>query len=202
MKRRIAVLLAAVSIGSLAATPAAEASGFDPLPVRTVKSVDLNRYLGRWNNLAALPSPFLAQCEKDITADYSLLDNGQVKVINTCVTGGVPIPIEGRARVVDSTTNAKLQVTFAQQNGEFFFVPGGDYWIIGLDREYDWAVVGGPDRTGGFILSRTPTLAINDVVRIFVALARSGYDPCAFNITPTTGGAQTVQSICQPGGLF
>jgi apolipoprotein D and lipocalin family protein len=202
MKRLIALVLTAVSIGSLTAGPVAEAREFDPLPVRTVKSVDLNRYLGRWNNLAALPSPFLAGCERDITADYSLLDNGQVKVVNSCVRGGVAVPVEGRGRVVDNATNAKLEVTFAQQNGEFFFVPGGDYWIIGLDREYDWAVVGSPDRTSGFILSRTPTVTFGDVVRIYVSLIRSGYDPCAFEITPTTGGAQVPQSICRPGGLF
>ncbi len=203
MKRRHTVLASIVALASLAGSPVLPASATaDPLPVRTVRSVDLNQYAGRWINLAAIPSPFLARCEIDITAEYSLLDNGQVKVVNTCTTGGVPVPIEGRARVVDPSTNAKLEVTFAQQAGEFIFVPGGDYWVIGLDREYDWAVVGAPDRSSGFILSRTPTLRPVDVARIFFSLIRSGYDPCVFEITPATGGAQNAQSICKPGGLF
>lgn len=189
---------AALVASMMLAAPTVIASERQAPPVRTVASVDLVRYQGRWLNLASVPSPFLDACERDITADYEILPDGLVEVINTCTTGGVPIPIEGRARVVDSATNAKLQVTFAQQNGEFFFVPGGDYWVIGLDKNYRWAIVGDPDRSSGFILSRTPTLQPLDLVRIVLALARSGYDPCRFELTPTTGGLEATGSICAP----
>jgi apolipoprotein D and lipocalin family protein len=196
-RRGVSCVLVAGSLLAMPATTDATTAP-DPRPVQTVRAVDLNRYQGRWLNLASIPSPFLDACERDITADYEILPDGLVKVVNTCTAGGIPIPIEGRARVVDAATNSKLQVTFAQQNGQFFFVPGGDYWIIGLDRDYRWAVVGDPDRSGGFILSRTPTLAPRDLVRIVIALVRSGYDPCRFELTPTTGGLEATGSICAP----
>lgn len=194
MRHRFVTLFALVALLATAALATATAP-----PVQTVRSVDLTRYQGQWLNLASIPSPFLAACERDITANYKILPDALVRVINTCTaTGGVPVPIEGRARVVDTTSNAKLQVTFVQQNGQFVFVPGGDYWIIGLDRDYRWAVVGDPNRSGGFILSRTPTLGAKDVVRIVGALLRSGYDPCRFELTPTTGGLEATGSICNP----
>jgi apolipoprotein D and lipocalin family protein len=193
MRRVIALLLFTAVMAPVSSV--AEAA---PPPVRTVRSVDLQRYQGQWLNLASIPAPFLAPCERDITANYTVLPDGLVQVINTCTIGGVPIPLEGRARVADPTTNAKLQVTFVQQGGQFIFVPGGDYWVIGLDRDYRWAVVGDPDRTGGFILSRTPTLGPRDLIGIIFSLLRSGYDPCRFEITPTTGGLQATGSICSP----
>jgi apolipoprotein D and lipocalin family protein len=187
----------ALSAVTGAVSGAAEATPAVP-PVRTVKAVDLQQYDGKWLNLASIPSPFLEPCERDIAAEYTILPDGLVKVVNTCTAGGVPIPIEGRARVVDPATNAKLQVTFVQQGGQYIFVPGGDYWVIGLDRHYRWAVVGDPNRTGGFILSRTPTLKPLDLARIVLALLRSGYDPCRFELTPTTGGREATGSICAP----
>lgn len=199
MPRRLIVVLMALttSLTALVAAHPAPASAFDR-DVRTVRSVDLDRYQGRWLNLASIPSPFLDACDRDITADYELLDDGLVRVVNTCTTGGATIPIEGRARVVEPSTNAELQVTFVEQNGEFVFVPGGDYWVIGLDRDYEWAVVGDPDRSGGFVLSRTPTLDFGEILGVLFALVRSGYDPCRFELTPTTGGLEATGSICSP----
>ncbi len=197
MPRRLVALCALTAlIVPTASAGAVGAAG--PPPVRTVRSVDLDQYAGTWLNLASLPNPFLDVCERDITADYALLPDGLVQVVNTCTVGGVPVPIEGRARVVDPATNAKLQVTFVQQGGQFVFVPGGDYWVIGLDRDYRWAVVGDPDRSSGFILSRTPTLTLRDLIGIVASLIRSGYDPCAFELTPTTGGLEATGSICHP----
>ncbi|MEL6890528.1 MAG: lipocalin family protein [Actinomycetota bacterium] len=198
MSRRLVAVFAAVAsfAAVIPCSAPASAGGFGE--VRTVRSVDLDRYTGRWFNLASIPSPFLERCERDITADYEVLDDGLVRVVNTCTTGGRSIPIEGRARVVEPETNAELQVTFARQNGEFIFVPGGDYWVIGLDRDYEWAVVGDPDRSGGFVLSRTSTLGAREIVGVLFSLLRSGYDPCRFELTPTTGGLEADGSICAP----
>jgi apolipoprotein D and lipocalin family protein len=89
-----------------------------------------------------------------VTADYSLRDDGLIRVVNSCRKGSLDGPLKqstGRARVVDRTTNSKLEVSFF---GPFW----GDYWIIDLDPEYRWAVVGVPSRKYLWILSRTPTM--------------------------------------------
>ena len=96
--------------------------------------------------------------------------------------------IEGRARVRDTTTDAKLQVTFLRLGTSWIFVPGGAYWIIGLDPDYRWAVVGSPDRSSGFVLSRTRTLPLGDRLRIRSVLKRNGYDPADFKRTPQSSG--------------
>jgi apolipoprotein D and lipocalin family protein len=169
-----------------------------PTPaVTTVSQVDLARYQGRWLQLAAIPAPFQKVCARDTSATYRQLPDGLVKVVNRCLRAdGSLVRIEGRARVVDAASHAKLQVTFAQVGGQWIFVPGGDYWILGLARDYSWAVVGNPDRTSGFVLSRTATLSATQVFEIIVSLVRSGYNPCAFSITATTGGINVNRNLC------
>ncbi|MGL5828219.1 MAG: lipocalin family protein, partial [Angustibacter sp.] len=128
-------------------------------------------------------------------AQYTALDEGLIKVVNRCTASdGRRITIEGRARVVDPESNAKLQVTFVQQNGTWIFVPGGDYWILGLDSGYQWAIVGDPDRTGGFILSRNPSLTSYQLVQVVLTLISQGYDPCRFTLTAARGSAQEPQA--------
>jgi apolipoprotein D and lipocalin family protein len=198
------LVIGTIACATLAtATPTASAApAATQLPVTTVPSVDLTRYAGKWLNLANIPSPFLQACARDIQAEYTALPDGLIKVVNSCVLfDGSAFALEGRARVVDATTNAKLQVTFVQQGGQFIFVPGGDYWVIGLSPQYKWAVVGDPDRSGGFVLSRTPTLRLNDLLGVLFSLLRSGYDPCLFQLTPTTGGLDSSQTVCEALGI-
>jgi apolipoprotein D and lipocalin family protein len=89
--------------------------------------------------------------------------------------------IKGVARVVDSKTNAKLQVSFVRFLGRNWF--WGDYWIIGLDEQYQWAVVGTPNRRYGWILARTKSLAEADQQKCFEILQRQGYNPDDFVAT-------------------
>ncbi|MGB5349687.1 MAG: lipocalin family protein, partial [Polyangiales bacterium] len=88
------------------------------------------------------------------TATYTLRSDGEIDVLNKCRKGSLDGPedvAEGRARLVDRKTNAKLEVSF--------FRPfWGDYWIIDLGPDYQYAVVGHPSRDYLWILSRTPTL--------------------------------------------
>jgi hypothetical protein len=106
-------------------------------PLEAVAHVDLQRYLGKWYEIATIPQRFQKGCV-GVTAEYTLRKNGDIRVVNTCVEGtleGKRRQARGKARVVDKVTNAKLKVTF-------FWPFWGAYWIIGLDEDYRWAVVG------------------------------------------------------------
>ena len=122
-------------------------------PLETVPKVELSRYLGTWYEIASFPQSFQKGCT-GTTATYSLKDDGELKVLNRCFKerlDGEESVATGRARVVDKETNAKLEVSFF---GPFW----GDYWIIQLGPDYQYAVVGHPGRDYLWILSRTPVL--------------------------------------------
>lgn len=140
-------------------------------PLRTVDYVDLERYLGTWYEIARFPVSFQEGCV-GVTATYTLREDGRIDVLNQCreeTLDGEPDSAEGLARVVDETTNAKLEVTF-------FLFFWGDYWIIDLDEDYAWAVVGHPDRDYLWILSRTPELDEEIYAGILDRLRDQGYE--------------------------
>ncbi|MGL5909014.1 MAG: lipocalin family protein [Phycicoccus sp.] len=189
-------LLAAPVAASAAPAPTTRAAAEDPLPVTPIGALDLQRYSGKWLQLAAVPQPFQAQCVRDTQAVYTPLPDGLVKVENSCVQAdGSVSRIEGRARVVGPSP-AQLEVTFVQVAGQWLFEAAGDYWVLGLGKNYDWAVVGTDTRSSGFVLSRTPTLNAKQIGGIVRTVLGNGYDPCAFQITATTGGIEQNISLC------
>ena len=121
--------------------------------VRTVAHVDLSLYVGTWYEIASFPQSFQRNCT-GTTALYTIRDDGEIDVLNRCHKGSLTGKVDsalGRARIVDRTTNAKLEVSF--------FRPfWGDYWIIDLGPNYEFAVVGHPSRDYLWILSRSPTM--------------------------------------------
>jgi apolipoprotein D and lipocalin family protein len=137
----------------------------------TVDYVDLDRFLGRWYEIARYPNDFEQGCA-GVTADYSLRSDGQIRVVNTCRTpkGRVTDRIEGTARVDDRTTNAKLKVSF-------FWPFSGPYWIIDLDPDYRHAVIGEPSRRFFWILSRTPAMDSETLDAILDKMPGWFYDP-------------------------
>jgi len=141
-------------------------------PVRTVDRVELDRYLGTWYEIARYPNSFQEGCQAT-TATYSLRDDGDIEVLNACREGGLDGPrqtAEGKAWIVDTRTNAKLKV-------RFFWPFSGDYWIIDLGAEYEYAVVGDPDRDYLWILARQPRLDEEVVAGILERVKAQGYDP-------------------------
>ncbi len=127
--------------------------------VATVPSVDLDRYLGDWFEVARFPNRFQRQCAGDVKATYARRPDGRIDVTNRCQKAdGQASVAKGVARVVDATTRSKLKVRFAPAVLSFLPFVWGDYWIIGLDENYRWAVVGSPGRNYLWILSRTPQL--------------------------------------------
>jgi apolipoprotein D and lipocalin family protein len=115
-----------------------------------VPHVELEKYLGKWYEIAHLPAKFQDGCS-DTTATYTLSEDGSISVLNECIRNGKVKQAKGKAKVVDKNTGAKLKVTF-------FWPFYGDYWIIKLGNDYDYAVVGTPNRKYLWILSRTPQM--------------------------------------------
>ena len=143
-----------------------------PPPLETVAKIDLERYAGEWFEIARYPNRFQRDCPAS-KATYTLLPDGELEVFNQCYDQGyrnLLRSVKGKARVVDPGTNAKLKVTF--------FRPfSGDYWIIGLGDDYEYAVVGHPDRKYLWILSRSPEMPEELYSRITDNLKKQGYDP-------------------------
>ena len=125
-----------------------------PDKVKPVEYFDLTRYLGKWYEIARLDHSFERGLNK-VTAEYSLNDNGSVKVINRGYSEQDKQWQEatGVAYFIDSPNNGLLKVTFFRP----FY---GTYAIIELDHDnYQYAVVSGPNHSYLWILSRTPSLS-------------------------------------------
>ena len=144
-------------------------------PVRTVDSVDLDRYLGDWFEVARFPNRFQKQCTGDVRARYSRRPDGRLDVVNRCRTADGVTEAPGVARVVDTTTRARLKVRFAPAFLSWLPMVWGDYWILGLAADYSWAVVGSPDRAYLWILSRTATLDDRQYGLALQAAERNGF---------------------------
>ena len=147
-------------------------------PLQVVPSVDLVRYSGIWYEIARLPNPFQKQCVRDVTATYTLLDDGEIKVINTCMNeDGELKSVEGRARrKSEDEPNSKLQVRFAPAFLSFLPFVWGNYWIIDLDPEYTYAVIGEPNREYLWVLARSPNMNPYIYEQILERLKGQRYD--------------------------
>jgi apolipoprotein D and lipocalin family protein len=138
---------------------------------QTVPRVELSRYLGDWYEIASFPQSFQRGCTASM-ASYALRADGDIDVVNRCRNGSPTGPekvARGRARVVDKASNAKLEVSF--------FRPfWGDYWIIDLGVNYEFAVVGHPSRDYLWILARERRLEPSVYAAILARLAAQGYE--------------------------
>ena len=136
------------------------------------KPVDLNRYLGRWYELARYEAGFQKDCEA-VTADYSLRDDGLIDVLNRCRQGAVDGSVkqaEARAKIVEGSDNAKLKVSFL---GPFYV---GDYWVLDHADDYSWSIVGEPSGRHLWILSREARPAAETRQALRNRVQALGYD--------------------------
>lgn len=146
---------------------------------QTVKSVNLQKYTGTWYEIAKIPNSFQDHCIKNTTATYQLDEDGEIFIINRCVDEESDIgEAEGVARVVDTLSNSKLEVSFVSVLGVNLF--WGDYWILGLEENYKYVVVGTPNRKYGWILARDPKISDEDYSNCEGILIKNGYDPKEF----------------------
>jgi apolipoprotein D and lipocalin family protein len=146
-------------------------------PLETVSNVELNRYLGKWYEIARFEHSFQKGCTA-VSATYSLRKNGTIKVVNICREENPKGKLKkavGRARVVDKTTNAKLSVQFFLKWLPLKFL-SGKYWIIALGDNYEYAMVGEPSREYLWILSRKETLDKETFDRLVDQAQSQGFD--------------------------
>jgi apolipoprotein D and lipocalin family protein len=136
--------------------------------LEVVSHVELEKYLGKWYEIAHLPARFQQGCT-DTTATYTLSKEGSITVLNECVRNGKLKQAKGKAKVVDKKSGAKLKVTF-------FWPFYGDYWIIDLGKDYDYAVVGTPNRKYLWILSRTPQMDDKLFFQLTESAKTKGFD--------------------------
>ena len=169
----------------MAAAAVSGVSDGSPAEVKVVDAVDLNRYIGKWYEIASIPVWFQKECDSGSTAEYSLTENGEINVVNRCCTSeGTRKEANGRAWIVDKSCPAKLKVGFFSVLGYYPFK--GDYWIIELDPDYRYVVIGHPERTYGWILSRSPELPQETLSGIVDRLKQNGYDFSDFKMTNQT----------------
>lgn len=178
------LLLAALFVASAQGVLASE-----PLPV--VPQLDLDRYAGRWHEIARLPMRQERLCASGSVADYTLLSVGPddsdivLGVTNRCRTrdGRVAVAI-GDARVVPGSRGARLKVCFAPQWLRWLPAVWADYWILHVDADYRSALVGTPDRRHLWLLARQPSLPGADLQQLVAQARAQGYDTDRLRLTP------------------
>jgi apolipoprotein D and lipocalin family protein len=164
---------------------ALSAAAAEDRPVRTVEAVDLSRYVGVWHEVARYPNRFQEQCAGDVTARYEQREDGRLAVVNRCRTqGGAIDEAEGVARVVEGSRNTRLKVRFAPAWIGFLPWVWGDYWVIGLDEDYRWAVVGTPDRKYLWVLARDAGMSEAEWNAATAKARENGFDLARLQRTP------------------
>jgi apolipoprotein D and lipocalin family protein len=179
MKHSAPIFSLLISLLFLSSASPALAKGDYP-PLDTAENVNLEHYLGKWYEIARLPLFFEKGCVGSM-AEYLALDNGKIRVINTChknsCSGKLKVA-NGIARVVNRTDNSKLKVSF-------FWPLEGDYWILKLGKDYEYAVVGSPDRKSLWILSRDASMNNELVDDIKAEFADKGFNTEALEMPQT-----------------
>lgn len=173
MKRISLFLLAAgAALAAACATPPPVNRG-SAAPLAAVAHVDLDRYKGLWHEAARLPNGFERDCVA-ATATYTPRADGLIGVRNVCTkTDRSTSSVDGRAKIADAQSNAKLKVSFF---GPFFL---GDYWVIDLAPDYAWAIVGEPSGRFLWVLTRAPRVTDAEKAALTARVRALGYEPDA-----------------------
>lgn len=146
-------------------------------PLQAVEKIELNKYLGAWHEVVRKPLYFQRKCDSNVTANYSLNKNGNIKVDNSCYTkDGKLKQTIGEAFVQNAPSNSKLKVSFLPKIIRWLPVGRGDYWVLKIDENYETVLVGEPDKKYMWILSRSQQPQ-PEVVQEYLNYAESiGYD--------------------------
>ena len=172
--RRCLVWSLALTVPALAVAQNLPAA---PAPLVPVASVDLERYMGRWHELARFPNRFQSDCTGPATADYALQPGGRVQVVNRCPqAGGKVDEAIGEARRIGEAGSPKLEVRFAPAWLSWLPMVWGNYWVIDLDPAYQLAVVSEPTREYLWVLARQPQVDAATWEALMLRLRSKGFD--------------------------
>ncbi|MFW5815738.1 MAG: lipocalin family protein [Wenzhouxiangella sp.] len=154
------------------------AMSFANPPLELVDSLDLERYQGRWYEIALLPNRFQRRCVSDTSARYRLREDGRVEVTNRCrQEDGSWRVAQGVARKADPDgPNAALEVRFAPRWLAWLPFVWGDYRVIALGEDYEYAMVGSRNRKYLWILARQPGLDPDVLARLRSHAQAQGFD--------------------------
>ncbi|KAL9242483.1 hypothetical protein vseg_016476 [Gypsophila vaccaria] len=160
----------------------AEKKGKD---LEVVKGVDLQRYMGRWYEIASNPSFFQPRKGENTRATYSLNPDGTVHVINETWSNGKRDAIEGTAYKADANSeDAKFKVKFYVPPFLPIIPVVGDYWILALDADYQYALIGEPRRRYLWLLCRQPHMDEDTYQQLLLTATHQGYDVSKLHKTP------------------
>ncbi|MDG2525283.1 lipocalin family protein [Stenotrophomonas sp. HITSZ_GD] len=154
--------------------------------VVAIPSLDLQRYLGTWYEIARLPMRYEPANATDVSAHYALDEDGKVNVRNRCRVEGKVEESVGQATPVDAG-NSKLEVSFLPEGLRWIPFTKGDYWVLKLDADYQVALVGTPNREYLWLLARQPQLDAASRLLFLDEARRQGFDLSKLIDTPHTG---------------
>lgn len=188
-----AVVTVTLAAGGVAAAPMpTQVTAPTPTP-----RLDVERYLGTWRQLAAIPQYFNLECARDTQANYSLDPQGNIAVRNSCITWQNTLSeINGTAVVNDRETGAQLHVSFPGVPTQDRLEGPTNYIVTALGPGYSWALVTDPSRTSGFVLARATALEEEAWGEVLAAITAVGQNPCLYLTSPTTGAESRIVPLC------
>ena len=167
------------------------------LALTPVANFDLNRYLGTWYEIAAIPGFLQTRCAQDTRSEYTNAENGALAVQTRCTRAdGTAESNELRTRPFDPQLPAALKVTSVKFLGIWWYPFGRESIVIAVEPGYRWLVVGHPSLRYGRILSREPSLADSELKAAGAALTEQQFDLCNFVTTPQTKGRVQPARLC------
>lgn len=171
------LLVLALVLSLSAASPHAEPPALQAIPM-----LDVPAYMGRWYQVAWYPNRFQRQCVSDTQAQYRLLPDGSVEVLNRCtLADGRSDEALGQARPIGRLEGrrlapAQLEVSFLPAWLRWLPVGWGRYWVVALGDDGRYAIVSEPTREYLWVLARTPALSPVDDTAVRATLRRLGFD--------------------------
>lgn len=168
-------------------------------PVAAIPSLDLNRYLGKWHEICRLPLKWEDEAATDITARYSLESDGKIRVDNRCFDAkGEPTQSIGEAVPVNEG-QSQLKVSFLPPSLRWIPFTKGDYWVLKLDPDYRFSLVGTPDRAHLWLLAREPEVDAAVKEAYLAEARRQGFDLGPLITPRQTGRDVTDELLAQHG---
>jgi len=159
---------------------------------------DLNRYLGTWYEIAAIPGFLQSRCARDTRTEYTAAENGAIANRTHCLAAdGTSQLNESRTRPLEPSLPSVLKITSVNFLGIWWYPFGRESIIIAFDPEYRWLAAAHPSLRYGRILSREPSLSDEALKRIAATLLEEGFDLCKFVSTPQTGGRDSPVKLCE-----